>query len=123
MVATEAGGASKAAAEGVTAAAAKPAAPQAATTPATKAAAGPTKLKGLPDSGSGWAIMKSLSGYLWPKDNPAIKRRVLVAVALLVGSKARTHSLRHDTTRPTTRHDTTNDTTRHDTTHTACSVS
>lgn len=87
MVATEAGGASKAAAEGVTAAAAKPAAPQAATTPATKAAAGPTKLKGLPDSGSGWAIMKSLSGYLWPKDNPAIKRRVLVAVALLVGSK------------------------------------
>jgi hypothetical protein len=119
MVATEAGGASKAAAEGV---AAKPAAPQAGTTPATKAA-GPTKLKGLPDSGSGWAIMKSLSGYLWPKDNPAIKRRVLAAVALLVGSKARTHSLRHDTTRPTTRHDTTNDTTRHDTTHTACSVS
>jgi hypothetical protein len=76
-----------AAAEG-TAAATKPAAAAALPAAALKTVGPGAKLKGLPDGGSGWAIMKSLSGYLWPKDNPAIKRRVLVAVGLLVGSKA-----------------------------------
>jgi ATP-binding cassette subfamily B (MDR/TAP) protein 7 len=34
-----------------------------------------------------WAIMKEMAQYLWPKDNLGTRARVLVAVALLVGSK------------------------------------
>jgi ATP-binding cassette subfamily B (MDR/TAP) protein 7 len=34
-----------------------------------------------------WAIMKEMAQYLWPKDNFGTRARVVVAVALLVGSK------------------------------------
>lgn len=34
-----------------------------------------------------WAILKEMAQYLWPKDNMGTRARVLVAVALLVGSK------------------------------------
>lgn len=34
-----------------------------------------------------WAILKEMAQYLWPKDSLGTRARVLVAVALLVGSK------------------------------------
>lgn len=34
-----------------------------------------------------WAIMKEMSGYLWPKDNLGTRMRVGLSVALLVGAK------------------------------------
>jgi ATP-binding cassette subfamily B (MDR/TAP) protein 7 len=34
-----------------------------------------------------WAIMKEMAQYLWPKDNFGTRARVVIAVALLVGSK------------------------------------
>lgn len=38
-------------------------------------------------------IISSLAKYLWPKDQPALKARVVVAVALLVGSKVLSRSI------------------------------
>lgn len=35
----------------------------------------------------GWAIMKEMAKYLWPKDNMSIKIRVGVSLTLLVGAK------------------------------------
>lgn len=32
-------------------------------------------------------MIRKLWSYVWPKDRPEIRRRVMVAVALLVGSK------------------------------------
>lgn len=32
-------------------------------------------------------ILKSLASYLWPKDNPEFRRRVALALSLLVASK------------------------------------
>lgn len=34
-------------------------------------------------------ILKSLAAYLWPKDNPEFRRRVTLALSLLVASKVR----------------------------------
>ena len=34
-----------------------------------------------------WAILKEMAQYLWPKDSFGTRARVLIAVALLVGSK------------------------------------
>lgn len=34
-------------------------------------------------------ILRTLSSYLWPKENPEFRRRVLVALGLLIGSKVR----------------------------------
>lgn len=34
-------------------------------------------------------ILKSLASYLWPKDNPEFRRRVALALSLLVASKVR----------------------------------
>ncbi|XP_070568729.1 iron-sulfur clusters transporter ABCB7, mitochondrial-like [Ptychodera flava] len=39
------------------------------------------------DSVSGWDIMKTMTTYIWPKDAPGIRARVVVALGLLVGSK------------------------------------
>lgn len=36
---------------------------------------------------TGWQLIQRLLKFVWPKDNPAIKRRVLVAVALLIAAK------------------------------------
>jgi ATP-binding cassette, subfamily B (MDR/TAP), member 7 len=35
-------------------------------------------------------VLRNLSGYLWPADDPALKRRVIAAVGLLVASKTMT---------------------------------
>ena len=32
-------------------------------------------------------MLRAMVQYVWPKDNPAIKRRVMLALGLLVGSK------------------------------------
>lgn len=37
---------------------------------------------------TGWEIVKKMLSYVWPKDNTAMKARVAVAMALLLGSKA-----------------------------------
>ena len=36
---------------------------------------------------SGWVIVKKMLSYVWPKDKPRVRIRVLVALGLLVGSK------------------------------------
>lgn len=36
---------------------------------------------------TGWMIIRQMLRYLWPKDKPGIKFRVVVAVGLLIGSK------------------------------------
>ncbi|GFV51853.1 ATP-binding cassette sub-family B member 7, mitochondrial [Trichonephila clavipes] len=35
----------------------------------------------------GWAIVKKMITYIWPKDRPEIRRRVIFSVGLLVGAK------------------------------------
>ena len=32
-------------------------------------------------------MLKSMKGYVWPHDNPVVKRRVVVSLGLLVGAK------------------------------------
>ena len=36
---------------------------------------------------TGIDILRSMMTYIWPKDNPAIKLRVITALSLLVGAK------------------------------------
>ncbi|KAL5010558.1 hypothetical protein ScPMuIL_012863 [Solemya velum] len=36
---------------------------------------------------TGWDIVKAMVTYIWPKDKPAIRTRVVIALGLLVGSK------------------------------------
>ncbi|EEC04178.1 hypothetical protein IscW_ISCW003137 [Ixodes scapularis] len=36
---------------------------------------------------SGWSIIKQMFTYLWPKEKPEIRRRVLVAMAILILAK------------------------------------
>uniref|UniRef100_A0A1I7WPQ6 Reverse transcriptase n=1 Tax=Heterorhabditis bacteriophora TaxID=37862 RepID=A0A1I7WPQ6_HETBA len=36
---------------------------------------------------SGWQLVQRLLKFVWPKGNPAIKRRVILAVSLLIGAK------------------------------------
>lgn len=43
-------------------------------------------LKGL-SSSDGFAILKRMLKHVWPKDRPDLKRRVVIAIVLLVGSK------------------------------------
>ena len=42
-------------------------------------------LKGV----SGLAILKRMLKHVWPKDRPDLKRRVVAAVALLIGAKVK----------------------------------
>ncbi|XP_015906708.1 iron-sulfur clusters transporter ABCB7, mitochondrial [Parasteatoda tepidariorum] len=35
----------------------------------------------------GWTIVKKMFNYIWPKDKPEIRRRVVLALGLLVGAK------------------------------------
>ena len=37
----------------------------------------------------GWKIVKAMLGYVWPKDQPALRFRVVTAFSLLVGAKVR----------------------------------
>ena len=39
------------------------------------------------DKVGGWQIVRSMLNYVWPKDKPGIRARVVVAVGLLIGSK------------------------------------
>ncbi|KHJ75288.1 hypothetical protein OESDEN_25096, partial [Oesophagostomum dentatum] len=36
---------------------------------------------------SGWQVVRHLVAFVWPKGNRAIKKRVLVALCLLIGAK------------------------------------
>ncbi|XP_060568714.1 iron-sulfur clusters transporter ABCB7, mitochondrial-like [Ruditapes philippinarum] len=47
----------------------------------------PNELKGVKDEPHAKDIIKSMFSYLWPKDKPEIKARVMLALGLLVGSK------------------------------------
>lgn len=44
-------------------------------------------LKGVKRSARSKQIIKSMFTYVWPKDRPEIKARVVMAVSLLVGAK------------------------------------
>ena len=49
-----------------------------------------------PDSAArhdGWATLRRFLPYLWPKDRPALKRKIVIAVLLVIASKAITLSL------------------------------
>ena len=50
----------------------------------------PNVVKGVEDEVKGRHIVKKMFNYVWPKDKPAIRARVMVALGLLVGSKAST---------------------------------
>ena len=39
------------------------------------------------DEVGGWEIIKAMLGYVWPKGDPGIKARVVVALSLLIGAK------------------------------------
>ncbi|KAL3882272.1 hypothetical protein ACJMK2_028634 [Sinanodonta woodiana] len=39
------------------------------------------------DKVRGWDIIKAMLSYVWPKDKPGIKARVIIAISLLIGSK------------------------------------
>lgn len=36
---------------------------------------------------SGWKILKSMWGHIWPRDKPSLKARVVAALGLLIGAK------------------------------------
>ena len=40
-------------------------------------------------SSEDWKIIKNLVRYIWPRDDPAIKIRVVTALSLLVAGKVR----------------------------------
>ncbi|KIH59054.1 hypothetical protein ANCDUO_10728 [Ancylostoma duodenale] len=42
---------------------------------------------------SAWEVLQHLVKFVWPKGNKAIKRRVLVALCLLIGAKVWTFSV------------------------------
>lgn len=42
-----------------------------------------------------WQIVKQLTSYVWPRDNPDYRWRVAGASVLLVGSKALNVTVRH----------------------------
>ena len=44
-------------------------------------------VKGVKKSSQGKKIIKEMFTYVWPKDNPEIKARVVLAVSLLLGAK------------------------------------
>lgn len=44
-------------------------------------------IKGVKQSSQGKQIIKNMFTYVWPKDRPEIKARVVLAVTLLVGAK------------------------------------
>lgn len=45
---------------------------------------------------SGWRIIRVMVKNIWPKEQPALKARVLAAVGLLVGSKVRCRGVDED---------------------------
>ena len=47
----------------------------------------PNVVKGVEDEVKGRDIVKKMLNYVWPKDKPGIRTRVIVALGLLVGSK------------------------------------
>lgn len=47
----------------------------------------PIIVKGGKEEVSGWEIIKKMLNYVWPRDNPGIRFRVVIALCLLVGSK------------------------------------
>lgn len=43
---------------------------------------------GIPtENVNGWTIVKKMFTYIWPKDKPEIRRRVIISLGLLVGAK------------------------------------
>lgn len=42
---------------------------------------------GVKSRTTNWQMVKKLIEYVWPKDRPNIRRTVMIAVGLLVGSK------------------------------------
>ncbi|XP_060070436.1 iron-sulfur clusters transporter ABCB7, mitochondrial-like [Ylistrum balloti] len=44
--------------------------------------------KHVKDEVKAWDITRAMLGYVWPKDKPSIRIRVVAAMALLIGSKA-----------------------------------
>ena len=36
---------------------------------------------------NGWVILQKMFSYVWPKNRPSIRARVVVAVSLLIGAK------------------------------------
>ncbi|XP_046573628.1 iron-sulfur clusters transporter ABCB7, mitochondrial-like [Haliotis rubra] len=47
----------------------------------------PNEINSTKKEVSGWDIVKAMMTYIWPKNKPGIKARVVIAVGLLVGSK------------------------------------
>ena len=46
-----------------------------------------------PDDHDSWTTLKRFLPYLWPKDNPSLKRRIIVAIMLVIAAKATILSL------------------------------
>lgn len=36
-----------------------------------------------------WSIIKQMASYVWPKDKPELKRRVVIALGLLIAAKVK----------------------------------
>lgn len=45
------------------------------------------------ESAKGWIIVKKMFTYIWPKDKPEIRRRVIISLGLLVGAKVMISSI------------------------------
>lgn len=50
----------------------------------------PNTVKLLEQNVTGWMVIRSMLKYVWPKDRPSHRVRVLVALGLLVGAKVQT---------------------------------
>jgi ABC transporter ATM len=70
----------------------QPAAPEGPSSPTSSAAAAPSSSPGATyeaaaERMSDREILSSLAGYLWPRDNPEFKVRILGALGLMIGAK------------------------------------
>jgi len=61
--------------------------------PDTATAADPDNKKTRARDVESWPTLKRFLPYLWPKDNPALRTRIIVAMALVLGGKAITLAL------------------------------
>lgn len=37
----------------------------------------------------GWQMIRAMLSYVWPKDKPGVKARVIIAAGLLIGAKVK----------------------------------
>ncbi|MEM7781386.1 MAG: ABC transporter ATP-binding protein/permease [Pseudomonadota bacterium] len=53
----------------------------------------PPSIKDAPPEAEGWSTLKRFLPYLWPRDNPSLRWRIIIAMGLVLAAKATTLAL------------------------------